>query len=410
VRAARGPQRRRAVACDDVPMGAGSVQLARIFGIRIGASPSWFVVLFLMIYWLSGLFADLLVGYSNTTAYAVAVIGTLLFFVSLILHELGHAIVARRNGIGVSSIDLWFFGGLAKLTREPRTPGEDFRIAAAGPAVTLAIFGLCCAALVAADVSDVANALTFSFDRASPTVGLLAWLGGINLVVLIFNLVPAFPLDGGRITRALAWRITGDPNRGTRFSARLGQAFAYLQMGFGAYLILRGDGFGGIWFLLLGWFLAQAARGAVVSSRFSERLEGVTVGDVMDAEPIAVPIDTTLLAAQDEFFLRYASAWFPVVDALGRFIGIVRKESVDGAVDDGRQAATVGEVLDPDADTDSLVRRDTPIEQLLGSETLRRFGALMVVDAEHRLCGVVTLDQVRRALAAAVPGPIADPG
>src|SRR3954462_7648006 len=124
-------------------MGAGSIQLARVFGIRIGASPSWFVVLFLMIYYLSGLFDDLLVGYSNTTAYGIAVAGTLLFFVSLILHELGHALVARRNGIGVASIDLWFFGGLAKLTREPATPGQDFRIAAAGPFVTLVLFALC---------------------------------------------------------------------------------------------------------------------------------------------------------------------------------------------------------------------------------------------------------------------------
>jgi predicted transcriptional regulator len=146
-----------------------------------------------------------------------------------------------------------------------------------------------------------------------------------------------------------------------------------------------------------------------VSSRFSERLEGVTVADVMDAEPIAVPIDTSVIAAQDEFFLRYDEGWFPVVDPLGRFIGIVRRESVDGAVDDGRPATVVGEVLDPDADTDSLVARETPIEQLLGSESLRRFGALMVVDGEQRLCGVVTLDQVRRALAAAVPGPIVDP-
>jgi Zn-dependent protease/predicted transcriptional regulator len=387
----------------------GSVQLARIFGIRIGASPSWFVVLFLMIYYLSGLFDDLLVGYSNTTAYGIAVAGTLLFFVSLILHELGHALVARRNGIGVASIDLWFFGGLAKLTREPATPGQDFRIAAAGPAVTLLVFILCCAALLVANEQDVVGAITLEVDRSSPAVGLLAWLGGINLVVLVFNLVPAFPLDGGRIARALAWKVTGDPNRGTRFSARLGQAFAYVLMGAGAYLVIRGDGFGGIWFILLGWFLAQAARGAVVSSRFSERLEGVTVGDVMDAEPIAVPVETTVLAAQDEFFLRYASAWFPVVDGFGRFIGIVRKDAVDGAVDDGRPAIAVSEVLDPDADTDSLVARETPIEQLLGSETLRRFGALMVVDAEQRLCGVVTLDQVRRALAAAVPGPIVDP-
>ena len=129
-------------------MGAGSIQLARLFGIRIGASPSWFFVLFLMIYWLSGYFDSVLVGYSNTTAYAIAVAGTLLFFVSLVLHELGHAIVARRNGVGVSSIDLWFFGGLAKLTREPASPGEDFRIAAAGPAVTLVLVVLCLAAAV----------------------------------------------------------------------------------------------------------------------------------------------------------------------------------------------------------------------------------------------------------------------
>jgi Zn-dependent protease len=389
-------------------MGAGSIQLARVFGIRIGASPSWFVVLFLMIYYLSGLFDDLLVGYSNTTAYAIAVAGTLLFFVSLVLHELGHAIVARRNGIGVSSIDLWFFGGLAKLTRDPATPGQDFRIAAAGPAVTLIICALCCGALLFANVDDVLTAITLGIDSSSPAVGLLAWLGGINVIVLVFNLVPAFPLDGGRIARAAAWKITGDPNRGTRFSARLGQAFAYVLMGGGAYFLLRGDGFGGVWFLLLGWFLAQAARGAVVSSRFSERLEGVTVGDVMDAEPIAVPVETTVLAARDEFFLRYGSAWFPVVDRLGRFIGIVRKEGVDGAVEDGRPAIAVGDVLDPDADTDSLVGRETPIEHLLASESLRRFGALMVVDSDQRLCGVVTLDQVRRALAAAVPGPIAD--
>jgi Zn-dependent protease len=389
-------------------MGAGSVQLARVFGIRIGASPSWFVVLFLMIYYLSGLFNDLLVGYSNTTAYAIAVAGALLFFLSLILHELGHALVAMRNGIGVTSIDLWFFGGLAKLTREPATPGQDFRIAAAGPAVTLLIFGLCCVALAIAN-EDVVRGITLDFDRSTPAVGLLAYLGGINLIVLLFNLVPAFPLDGGRIARALAWKITGDQNRGTRLAARLGQGFAYLLMGLGLYLIFTSDGFGGLWLLLLGWFLAQAARGAVVSSRFSDRLEGVTVADVMDAEPIAVPIDTSVLAARDEFFDRYDLPWFPVVDRLGRFIGIVRQEPVDGAVSDGRPAITVGDVLDPDADTESLVRRDTPIEQLIGSERLRRFGALMVVDAEQRLCGVVTLDQVRRALAAAVPGPIADP-
>ena len=391
-------------------MGAGtSIQLARVFGIRIGASPSWFFVLFLMIYWLSGFFDGVLPGYSNTTAYAVAVAGTLLFFVSLVIHELGHAVVARRNGIAVSSIDLWFFGGLAKLSREPATPGQDFRIAAAGPFVTLVLFGLCTGgALIATAAGDVVDTVTLSETTTTPVAGLLGWLAGINLVVLVFNLVPAFPLDGGRIARAIAWKATGDPNRGTRFSARLGQGFAYVLMGGGVYLLLQGDAIGGLWFLILGWFLAQAARGAVVSSRFSERLEGVTVADVMDPQPVTVPGELSVVAAQDEFFLRYRFPWFPVVDRMGRFLGILRQESVDGAVSDGRPALTVGEVLDPEADVETFVRRDTPIEQLLGSQSLRRFGALMVVDGEQRLCGVVTLEQVRRALAAAIPGPVAD--
>ena len=389
-------------------MGAGSIQLARLFGIRIGASPSWFVVLFLMIYYLSGVFDDSLRGYSNDTAYVVAVAGAVLFFVSLVLHELGHALVARRNGIGVSSIDLWFFGGLAKLTREPRTPGEDFRITAAGPAVTAAVLAACVGALLALGINDLVDAITLGFSTTTPVKGLIAWLAGINLVVLVFNLVPAFPLDGGRIARSIAWKVTGDPNRGTRFSARLGQGFAYILMGLGVYVVLRGDAIGGIWFLVLGWFLAQAARGAVVSSRFSERLGGVTVADVMDTQPVTVPGDLSVLAAQDEFFLRYRFPWFPVVDGVGRFLGILREESVEGAVNDGRPAMTVGDVLGPHPDAGSFVRRDTPIEQLLGSETLRGLGALMVVDAEERLCGVVTLEQVRRALAAAVPGPVVD--
>lgn len=389
-------------------MGAGSIQLARVFGIRIGASPSWFVVLFFMIYELSGLFDDALAGSSNT-AYAVAVAATLLFFVSLVLHELGHAVVAQRNGIRVTRIDLWFFGWLARLTREPSSPGEDFRISAAGPAVTLAIFAGCCAALLATGVSDLGGALTLDFVRTTPVKGLLSWLAGVNLVVLLFNLLPAYPLDGSRIVRALVWRVTGDPNRGKRGSARLGQALAFGLMALGAYfLVLHRDGLGGIWFILLGWFFAQAARGEIISSRFSERLDGVTAADVMDAEPVAVPGELSVLDAQDEFFLRYRLPWFPVVDGLGRFMGILRRESVDGAVNDGRPAMTVGEVLDPNVDTGSVVGRETPIEQLLASETLRRFGALMVVDAESRLCGVVTLEDVRRALAAAVPGPVMD--
>ena len=386
-------------------MGTGSIQLARIFGIRIGASPSWFVVLFILIIGLSSSYTD---RYSDTTAYSVAVASAALFFISLTLHELGHALVARRNGIGIAGIDLWFFGGIAKLSRDSASPAEEFRVAAAGPAVTLLIVVICTAIGVAvAGGDEFLDAVQLTSDP-SAELALLGWLALVNAFLFVFNLVPAFPLDGGRIARAAAWKVTGDRNRGTRFSARLGQGFSYVLIGGGIYLLIQSDAFSGLWFIVLGWFLGQAATGAVASSRFSERLDGVTVADVMDTQPVWVPGDTTVLQAQDEFFLRYGWPWFPVADPIsGRFLGLLRQERVDGAVEDGRPAIAVAEVVDARADEKFSVHDDTPIEQLLGSEPLRSLGALMVVDREDRLRGVVTLEQVRRALAAAVPGRVA---
>jgi Zn-dependent protease len=386
----------------------GSIRLARVFGIRIGASPSWFAVLFLMIIGLSSYFRNHLVGYSDTTGYLVAVAAALLFFVSLLLHELGHALVARRNGIGISGIDLWFFGGIAKLTRDSESPGEEFRVAAAGPAVTAIIVALCIgAAALAARLGDFVDSASLSAGTTTPVLALLGWLALINAFLLVFNLVPAFPLDGGRLARAVAWKITGDRNRGTRFSARLGQIFSYVLIAFGIYLLARGDALNGIWFAVLGWFLGQAAGGAVASSRFSERLEGVTVRDVMDDQPLAVPGAISALAAHDEFFLRYRWPWFPVVDRDRRFLGILREERVDEALAGGHPALEVSDLLDPDTARATAVPSDTPIERLLGSEPLRHMGALMVVDPDQRLCGVITIDQVRRALTAAAPGRLA---
>jgi Zn-dependent protease len=392
-------------ACHHVGMGTGSIQLARVFGIRIGASPSWFVVLFILILGLSSSYTD---RYSDTTAYGIAVASAALFFLSLTLHELGHALIARRNGIEIAGIDLWFFGGIAKLNRDSRSPGEEFRVSAAGPAVTLLIIVVCVVAGVAiAGSSDFLDAVALTANP-SPGLALLGWLALVNAFLFVFNMVPAFPLDGGRIAKAIAWKVTGDRNRATRFSARLGQGFSYALIGSGIYLLIRSDPYTGLWFIVLGWFLGQTATGAVASSRFSERLEGVTVADVMDTQPVWVPGDTTVLQAQDEFFLRYRWPWFPVADPTsGRFLGLLHQNRVDGAVEEGRPALPVADVVDPEADEAFRVRDDTPIEQLMGSEGLRSLGALMVIDRDDRLRGVVTLEQVRRALSAAVSGRMA---
>lgn len=375
------------------------MQLARVFGIRIGASPSWFVFLFLLIWGLAGFFDSVLPASSQTVSYVTAVAGALLFFVSIALHELGHAVVARRNGIGVLGIDLWVFGGLAKLSRDSETPGEEFRVAVAGPIVTAVLALLCLGGVALFSHDEQFGDLLVGEATTTPLLALVAWLAMVNGVLLAFNLLPGFPLDGGRIARAIVWRATGDRARATRVAGRLGQGFAYVLMGFGLYMLLEGDGIGGLWMLVLGWFLSQGARGAVVSGAFSERIEGVTAGDLMEADPVVVPAATTALAAQDEFFLRYREPWLPVIDAAGRLVGLLTAERVDGAVAGGQPALEVAEMVEGAAD-DLRVSRDTPLESLLGSEPLRRLGALMVVDGDGHLCGVITIDRIRRALAA----------
>ncbi len=379
-------------------MGGGSIQLARLFGIRIGASPSWFVVLFVMVYLLSGYFSDALGG-SEGQAFGVAVLAAGLFFVSIVLHELGHARVAQRNGITINGIDLWFFGGVAKLDRDTQSPGEELRISAAGPAVTALVVAVAAASAVAlSSPQEVLDSARFSDAAVSPTIALLSWLATINLFLLVFNLVPAFPLDGGRIARAIAWRLTGDKHRGTRIAGRMGQAFSYLLIGGGAYLALTADPFNGVWFMVLGFFLGQGARGAIVSANFSESIEGVTVADVMDPEPVIVAGSTPLTPAREELE-RHGWPWTAVVDADVRFLGILRATSdgEDGGVGDG---ATVADAVLERERVELAVGGATPLEALLGSESLRRLGALVVVDDRERVVGVVTAEQVHRAVAA----------
>ena len=389
-------------------LGTGSsIQLLRVFGIRIGASYSWFVVLFIFIYFGADYFRDVLGG-SVTQAYFVAVAAVFLFFISLVLHELGHALVARREGIEISGIDLWFFGGVAKMSRDTQSPGSEFRIAVAGPVVTLVLVGIFLGLAMLVQNGAALDVARFAGDaEVSPTLALLGFLASINAILLVFNLVPAFPLDGGRIARAIVWRISGDRNRATRVAGRIGEGFAYVLIGVGIFLFARGDIYNGLWFAVLGWFIAQSARAAVVSTAFTERIDGITVADIMDAQPVSMPATTPLMQAQDEYFLRYRWDWFPVVDEHGRFLGVVREARVDEEIVAGRPARAVGELVEADEAQSWRVRSDSPLESLLGDEQLRKNGALMAVDAEGVLRGVVTLDQVRRALTAAMPQRLA---
>ncbi|MEA2309879.1 MAG: hypothetical protein QOI65_2165 [Thermoleophilaceae bacterium] len=370
---------------------------------RIGVDPSWFVVLFLVIWSLSGSFKQVYPG-DDTKAFVLATLSALLFFTSVVLHELGHAVVAIRNGIGISGIDLWLFGGVARMKGDTRTAGQEFRVAIAGPVVTAVIALACWLGARAVGGGHYLDGLSLHAHggEIKPAVAVLSFLALINVILLVFNLVPGFPLDGGRIARAIAWWRTGDRDRATRFAARLGRAFGYLLMAIGVYLLLRpkGDFIGGIWLLAVGFMLSQSARAAEVQSRISERVAGLTVSDVMDAEPVALPAQTKLDRALDEFFLRYRWPWFPVVDATGRFLGLVSRQKVEDVPEALRPGSSVDEVMSIENAGSYRIGVDEPLESLLSSEGLARLGALMAVDPDGVLRGIVTLDQVRRALRA----------
>jgi Zn-dependent protease len=371
-------------------------QLARIFGIRVGVGISWFVVLFFFIFATTPYFHEVLGG-SRTTAYLVAVASVLSFFASLILHELGHALVARRNGLGVVGIDLWAFGGITRTSGLVEGPGTEFRVAVAGPLATLGVIVVCIAAgaLLTNSGHFFQVAVGNSGVRATPALVWLSWVGTINALVLVFNLVPAFPLDGGQLAHAAIWWRTGDRNRATRYTGRTGQGFALVLGALGLLGLASGSSFG-LLTMLLAFFLYQAAGQAVVQGSLGQRIQGITVADIMDREPVTVPAGLTLLDAREQFFLRYRWPWFAVVDPAQHFLGVVREGRIDEEIAAGRPALSVVEVLE--ADLPVRIGVQAPLESLLGSEGLGRLGAMVAVDKDGVLQGVVTLAQVRQAL------------
>ena len=378
----------------------GRFTLLTIRGIPVGVDWSWFFVLFLIIWLLSGFYRDILgTSQDSVEPYALAVASAFGFFASILLHELGHAVIALRNRIGISQITLWMFGGVASLDRDPDTAGAEFRIAVAGPVVTLLITAACLGAGAAIDGGSFWEGARFEQNADISTgVAVLAWLANINAAILIFNLLPAFPLDGGRIVRAIAWRVTGNRDRATIFAARLGQGFAYAFIGIGILIALGGSLFAGVWLALIGWMLGGSARATANRSKLNTKLGGLRVADVMDAEPVAIPAGTTVEQALDEYFLRYRWPWFPVVDAGHRFLGLLNRGTADAVPEMSRTSQTVSEIIDPGGSRDQTVSSDEPLEALLANIELRRLGGLVAVDANGRLTGVITLEQVGRAL------------
>jgi Zn-dependent protease len=304
-----------------------------------------------------------------------------------------------RNGIGISNIQLWIFGGMARMDREADGPATEFKVAVAGPLVTFAIVVVLTAVgLVAVGPTEFKHAVAIESDSGvSGVMAMIGWLASINLLVLLFNLLPAFPMDGGRIARAIAWWRTGDRNSATRFAANLGRVFAYVFIGGGLLLIANGDAFGGIWLALIGIVINSSAKAASTQTAITGKISELVVSDVMDREPVAIPDELSVEQALNEYFLRYRWPWFPVVDAAHRFLGLVVRDKADDVPETSRATSHVSDLLEHDDGT-FQVRDDAPLDSLLANRALRRFGAVMAVDIDGRLSGVITAEQVGRAL------------
>ncbi len=385
----------------------GRFRLGRLFGVRIDVDWSLFIIVFLITFSLaSGTFPTWHPDWSSGLRWGVALAAALLFFGSVLLHELSHALVGRAFGMGITNITLFLFGGIANLEREPETPRAEFLMAIVGPLVSigLGILFLFIGAWLAGEPAD--DPLELLRDLG-PGTTLLFWLGPANLFVGVFNLLPGFPLDGGRVLRAFLWRVTGDLERATLWAARVGQliglllVFSGIAMAFGAYVPVFGTGLvTGLWLGFIGLFLASAAGASYQRLIVGNLLEGIPVRRLMRSEVDVVSPALPLIRLVDEHLMRTDQRAFPVVES-GRLAGLVCLEDVRKVPRTQWQDVQVREVMTP-SDALSVVTPETELNDALLALGRRDVEQLPVV-SEGRLVGVLRRRDILRWLELQAP-------
>jgi Zn-dependent protease len=360
----------------------GNLTLGRFGGIQVRINWSWLVVFALIVWSLAdGVFPSQNPGHSDGVYLAMAVAAALLFFASLLLHELGHAWQARREGIEIDAITLWLFGGVAQFKSRFPSAGAEFRIAIAGPLVSLGL--------------GVLFVLVALAGLPSAVDGVAAWLGYINLALLVFNLIPALPLDGGRVLRALLWQARGDLGWATRVASDVGQGFGYLFIALGIAMFIFQGSFSGAWLAFIGWFVLQAAKAEARYIATEEALAGLRVADLMVRDPVTVDADFTLGRFMDEVASSRRFTTYPVVDA-GRPIGLLAFSSVASVPRSDWDTQRVRDSMVP-LDRVPLLERDTKAVDALAALSSPTSNRALVVDNGH-LAGLLSITDLARAL------------
>ena len=364
------------------------IKLGRIFGVEIGLHYSWLIIALLIAFSLAGHFGAAHPDWGRGVIWGMAIITAFLFFAAIVAHELSHAMVARRRGLPVRSITLFALGGVAQLEKEPEDAKTEFLVSIVGP-IASAVIGFVCLLLA------WALGWTMMPEPATPLMAMLVWLGYINIGLAIFNMLPGFPMDGGRVLRALIWWYTGSAQRATRVASLTGQVFAFAFIIFGIYRFFGGAGFSGLWMAFIGWFLLNAAKAAYARQELTERLRGVRVGDLMTLDCTVVDGNDNLQTFVHDYLLHTGRRCFLVAEQ-GVVTGLITPNEVKGIPKARWPYTTVYDVMRP-LEQLRTVTPETPVSEaleIIGRDDINQLPAL----ANGRLEGMISRDQILRYL------------
>ena len=360
----------------------GTWRIGRLAGVPIGVHPLWLAIVGLLTWSLGEVwFPEAAPGIRVEAAYALGLLSALTLFAGILLHELGHAVVARHRGVEVEEIDLWLLGGVARLKGEPRRPQDELLFAAAGPAVTLVLgVTFATARLLAAGAPDWVRAF-------------LDYQLQVTIAILALNLLPAFPLDGGRILRSLLWWRSGDRSRSTELAATAGRLFGLAMIALG--VLAFGSGLvGGLWFAVIGGFLVVAAGAEAQASALKALFAGLRVEDLMTRPAVSIPGELSVADAITECVLPALYTAYPVEDDDGRAAGIICLDALRAVppVDRGRRIV----LAIADRDRDLLVPPAMPVSELLSVPAFARVGRAVVVEADATVAGIISVTDLER--------------
>ncbi len=363
------------------------INLFKLLGFQVRIDMSW-IILALLIAWSlsSGLFPLYYKDLSTSTYWIMGIIGTVGLFLSIVFHEFCHSVVARKYGVPMKGITLFIFGGMAEMSEEPTSAKAEFMMAVAGP-MSSVLAGLAFYALLA---------LGKQAGWISPVNGVLAYLAWINMILAAFNLLPAFPLDGGRVLRSILWGVKKNLRWASRISSRVGSLFGFVMIFFGFLNFFRGNFIGGLWWFLIGMFLHSAAKMSYQQLLTRKALEGETVRRFMKEDPVTIPSSATVDQLVEDYIYRYHFKMFPVVESSGKLLGCVTTKDVKALPKEEWKKKSVGEIAASCTEANTI-RSGEDAVKALSRMSQNNMSRLMVVDDGH-LAGVITLKDMLKFL------------